>query len=260
MPNFQFKDVDIYYEDVGKGQAVVLIHGFLESVWMWKDIAPILAEKKRVISIDLPGHGRSNCIDYVHTMDEMAEVIFALLKSLRIRKAALVGHSMGGYVALAFAEFYPDVVRNLVLYQSTAKSDSEWKKKDRQRAINLIKQNHKSFIRQSIPMLFRPKNRVAYGRQITELKQEALKTSKQGIIAALTGMKDRPNREILLKFSPYPVHIIASDMDPRIPFEESIYLADISDEVHLHTITGCGHMSYIEAFDSAIECLQISLK
>lgn len=259
MPNIRFKDADIYFEDVGSGPAVVLIHGFLESLWMWKEIGPVLAKRMRIICLDLPGHGKSECLGYVHTMDEMADVVHALLKSLRIRKASLVGHSMGGYVALAFAEHYPDMIRNLVLYQSTAKSDSDWKKKDRQRAIELIKKNHKSFIRQSIPMLFRAKNRLTHSEKIKELKEEALKTSKQGVIAALSGMKDRPNREILLKFSPYPVHIIASDMDPRIPLEESEYLASISDEVHLHLIKGCGHMSYIEDLKGAIESLRQSL-
>ena len=167
-----------------------------------------------------------------------------------------MGTPLGGYVALAFAEQYPDKVRTLVLYQSTARADSEWKKKDRQRAIELIKKNHQSFIRQSIPMLFRSKNRKRLAKQIKELKNEALKTSKQGVIAALTGMKDRPNREVLLKFSPYPVHIIASDMDPRIPLEESKYLESISEDVQLHLIKGSGHMSYLEDPESTIILLK----
>jgi pimeloyl-ACP methyl ester carboxylesterase len=256
MPRILFKGVEIHYEEHGSGSTVLLIHGFLESTWMWKDIAPELAKQHRVIVIDLPGHGKSESIGYVHTMEEMAEACHTLMKSLRIRKVSLVGHSMGGYVALAFAEQYPDKVRTLVLYQSTARADSEWKKKDRQRAIELIKKNHQSFIRQSIPMLFRSKNRKRLAKQIKELKNEALKTSKQGVIAALTGMKDRPNREVLLKFSPYPVHIIASDMDPRIPLEESKYLESISEDVQLHLIKGSGHMSYLEDPESTIILLK----
>ncbi len=260
MPNILYKGAKILFQDDGAGSTVVLIHGFLESIWIWRKIVPILSKRFRVITLDLPGHGGSACTGDVHTMNEMAEVVNAVLISLRIRRASLVGHSMGGYVALAFAEQYPDKVRNLVLYQSTAKADSERKKKDRQRAINLIKANHKTFIRQSIPMLFRAKNRKAFNGCLKELKTEALKTSKQGVIAALTGMKDRPNREILLKFSSYPVHIIASDMDPRIPFEESQSLAEISADIYLHEIKGCGHMSYIEAFDETINCIEKSLR
>lgn len=246
----------MHYEDLGKGPAVVLIHGFLESTWMWKDIAPELARGHRVICVDLPGHGHSDCIGYVHTMEEMAEVVHAIVTHLKLRKASLVGHSMGGYVALAFAELYPDNVRTLVLYQSTSRADSAWKKRDRQRAIQLIKQNYKSFIRKSIPALFRPVNRKRCRAEINALKEEALKTPVQGIIAALDGMRQRPDREILLRFPPYPVHIIASDKDPRIPLGESQEQAAVSESVHLHLIKGSGHMSYIEAREEATRLLK----
>ena len=95
MPRILFKGVEIHYEEHGSGSTVLLIHGFLESTWMWKDIAPELAKQHRVIVIDLPGHGKSESIGYVHTMEEMAEACHTLMKSLRIRKVSLVGHSIG---------------------------------------------------------------------------------------------------------------------------------------------------------------------
>lgn len=259
MPKLRFKGINIHYTDQGKGSAIVLVHGFLESIWMWKDIAPVLAKKHRVICIDLPGHGQSDCIGYVHSMEEMAEAVYHVLKNMRIRKATLVGHSMGGYVVLAFAEQYPDNVRSLVLYQSTAKADSEAKKLDRVRASQLIKENHITFVKHSISFLFRPVNRTKFKLEIEALTAEALKTTKQGIIAALAGMRDRPSREILLKFPPYPVHIIASDKDPRIPLEEAESLAAISAAVHLHIIRGCGHMSYIEDLPASLSALKRSV-
>ena len=109
-------------------------------------------------------------------------------------------------------------------------------------------------------MLFRPKNRAIFREQINELKSEALKTSRQGVIAALTGMRDRPNREIILKFAPYPVDIIASDYDPRIPLEESIYLSELSENVNLVLIKGAGHISYIEALDDTIQAFKQVMK
>lgn len=253
MASFDFKGVNISFEEQGSGPAVIFIHGFLENKNMWKHFIPHLAGSRKIICLDLPGHGESDCIGYVHTMEEMAECVYELIGHLNLRRVTLVGHSMGGYVALAFAEKYPDHVRNLVLYQSTARADSEWKKKDRLRAIELVKKNHKSFIRNSIPMLFRPVNRKRYREQINEIKEEALKTPLQGVIAAIDGMRQRPDREILLKFPPYPVHIIAGDKDPRIPIEESVEQAEASDEVHLHVIKGCGHMSYIEAIDETLK-------
>ncbi|GAB5539696.1 MAG: alpha/beta hydrolase [Salibacteraceae bacterium] len=260
MAKHRFKGVDILFETHGKGPATVLIHGFLESKWMWKEFVPVLAQRNRIVLIDLPGHGQSDNIGYVHQMSEMAECVKSVLDSLKVRKATLVGHSMGGYVALAFAEMFPDNIRKLILYQSTARDDSKEKKRDRLRAMKLIKQNHKSFIRQSIPMLFRPKNRTRFRSEINALKSEALKTSRQGIIAAIAGMKDRPNREIILKFAPYPIHIIAGDYDPRIPLSECIEQSQLSSTVSLHIIEGVGHMSYIEAEHETIELFRKLLK
>lgn len=246
MPKISFKGINIHYTEQGRGNAVVLLHGFLESIPMWNGLLPGLMKRHRVVCIDLPGHGDSECIGYVHTMDEMAEAVREVIRHLKLRRVSLLGHSMGGYVALAYAETFPDEVKTLVLYQSTAKADSKWKKRDRLRAMALIKQNHKSFIRQSIPALFRPVNRKRYRSEINELKEEALKMPLQGIIAALDGMRQRPSRELLLKFPPYPVHIVASDRDPRIPLDECIELSKLSESVELHVLKGCGHMSYIE--------------
>lgn len=245
MPKLRFKDVDIHFTDIGKGPAVVLIHGFLENVSMWAFVQETL-KSKRTICVDLPGHGESDCIGYVHTMEEMADAVLAVLRHLKIRRISLVGHSMGGYVALALAEKEPDMLRSLTLYHSTARADTMWKKRDRERAIKLIKVNHKSFVRTSIPMLFKPSNRKRLGSEIKLLKSEALNTSKQGIVAALSGMRLRPNREVLLKFPPFPVFIIAGDKDPRIPLEESVQLSEISEFVQLNVIEGCGHMSFLE--------------
>lgn len=250
MPTVDFKQVKIWYEEQGKGSAVVLLHGFLEASWMWKDIWPELAKRHRVIMIDLPGHGQSDCIGYVHTMEEMADAVSAVIQELGIRRATLVGHSMGGYVSLAFAEKYPDVVKTLVLMQSTALADSEQANLNRLRAIELVKANHKSFVKKSVPLLFRPVNRTKFKEQVNWVKEQCLKTPPQGIIAAVEGMRQRPNREVLLKFPPFEVHLIAGEKDPRISIEESRYLATISEYVQLHEIKGCGHMSYIEDLEN----------
>jgi pimeloyl-ACP methyl ester carboxylesterase len=259
MPKLRFKDINIWYSDQGTGSAVVLLHGFLEASWMWTDLIAPLSKRFRVICIDLPGHGKSDCIGYVHSMDEMAEVVFAVLHELKLRRVNLVGHSMGGYVALAFAERWPDHVKNLLLYQSTARADDPDRKRDRDRVIELAKTNHKSLVRKSIPMLFRPVNRTKMKDRVNEIKALALQTPVQGIIAALAGMRDRPNRELLLKFPPYPVHIIAGEKDPRIPLSESMELAAISDHVQLHVIKGSGHMSYAEAPDATLQLFQETL-
>lgn len=248
MPQFTYRSVSFYYTDTGSGPAVVFLHGFLENQSMWHRLAGDLPKKYRKITLDLPGHGQSGNLGYIHTMEGMAEVVRALTDHLKLRKISLAGHSMGGYVALAFAERYPDMIRGLILMNSTAYADSPPKKTDRDRAIALVKQNPKSFIRQSIPHLFRPKNRALYRPEINALKQQALLTSKQGIVAALEGMKVRPDREVLLHFGPYPVLFIAARHDPVIPF--SLSAPQLDAERVRPCITENGHMAHIEDYET----------
>ena len=115
-----FKNANISFSDQGKGTAVVLIHGFLENATMWKNVVPEISKRNRVVTIDLLGHGKTDCLGYIHTMELFAATIAAVLKALRIRKCVLVGHSLGGYIALAFAEKYPQKVKGLCLMNATS--------------------------------------------------------------------------------------------------------------------------------------------
>ena len=124
MIYFNFKNTKISYTDSGEGNTLILLHGFLENKKMWQHFTPALAKNNRVVTVDLLGHGQSDCLGYVHTMELQAEMVFALLAHLNIKKVSSVGHSMGGYVALAFAEMYPDAIQNLVLLNSTPAADS----------------------------------------------------------------------------------------------------------------------------------------
>ena len=121
MKTITYKNTKISFTDEGKGTAVVLLHGFLENKTMWKAFVPELSKKYRVITVDLLGHGETECLGYVHAMEDQADMLFALLLHLKIRKVVLVGHSMGGYVALAFAELYPDYMKGLFLLNSKSK-------------------------------------------------------------------------------------------------------------------------------------------
>lgn len=243
----KYKKAKIHFTDSGKGSTVVLIHGFLENTTMWRPFLSELKKRNRIICIDLPGHGKSECFGYTHTVEEMAECVKAVLKSKNIRKAKLIGHSLGGYVALAFADLYPDNTKGICLFFSTSRADSPQKKKDRNRAIDVVKQNHKSFIRATFPILFRSKHRLLKKAEIKAAKEEALKTSKQGIIAALEGMKKRPSREILLKFPPYPIHLIAGERDPIIPIKTIEQQMTRSENITGTVLKEPGHMGHLEA-------------
>ncbi|MBU2950659.1 alpha/beta hydrolase [Tamlana agarivorans] len=239
-----FKGTNIHYTDSGKGHAVVLLHGFLESSKIWRSLLPELSKKNRVICIDLLGHGKTGCIGYVHTMEDMAEAVEAVLKQLRIRRSTFIGHSMGGYVALAFAEKNPDNLKGLCLLNSTASSDSPEKQLNRTRTIATIKKNHNTFIRIAITNLFRPKNRIIFRDQIKQLIKDAQQTPLQGIIAALEGMKIRDNREALLHFTPFKKMMIAGKRDPVLNYETLLEQIEGSQVEFIEFPDG--HMSFIE--------------
>lgn len=162
-------------------------------------ICRFFSKTHRVITIDLLGHGESDPLGYVHEMEENANVVNEVLEFLKIEKAIILGHSMGGYVGLAFAELYPQKIQKLVLQNSTSREDSSEKKTNRTRAIKAVKQNYVSFVSLAIANLFSENNRTRLAEEIEKVKTEALKTPLQGIVASLEGMKIRKDREWLLQ-------------------------------------------------------------
>lgn len=250
MKQILFKNTNISYSDNGKGTAIVLLHGFLENKGMWDFYIPEFAKKNRVITIDLLGHGETECLSYVQTMEDNADAVHAVLLELRIRKAIFVGHSMGGYVALAFAELYPDTIKGLVLLNSTARADSEERKTNRDRAIKAVKQSFINFVSLSIANLFSENNRERLAAVIEKVKKEALQTPLQGIVASLEGMKIRQDREVLLHLTPFPKLLILGEKDPVLNYEETKEQIE-NTSVKLVTFPD-GHMSHIENQDQLL--------
>ncbi|HEY9178769.1 MAG TPA: alpha/beta hydrolase [Flavipsychrobacter sp.] len=117
------------YNMYGKGDVIVLLHGFPLDSSLWDKIVPTLAEDYLVIVPDLPGSGKSTFEGNELSIDEMAESVRLILVKEQVNKVVLAGHSMGGYVALAFADLYPDAVKGLALVHSSARSDTEEKKR-----------------------------------------------------------------------------------------------------------------------------------
>lgn len=255
-----YKNVKITYYTYGspKGKTIVWLHGFLEDSRMWTYLMDNLPHTFRHIFIDLPGFGKSQCIAYVHTMDEMAQVVKAVLRKLKIRKAAFIGHSMGGYVSLAFGELYPESVRALCLFHSTAASDSPEKINNRNRGIEIAKKNPQLFARTTFQGLFAEWAHDMYKKQIDEQTEVATGTSVQGIVAALEGMKVRPDRTVLLHFAPFPVYHIVGDEDPVFTGQS------LDDQLNAPKVKSftikAGHMSHIENCDQLIPVLDTFFK
>ena len=239
-----YKNSGVYYKDIGEGPAVVLLHGFLETSAMWKDFIPELSRNNRVICVDLLGHGKTDCIGYVHTMEAMADAVLAVLNHLKIDSAKFIGHSMGGYVALALAKKQWQLFNGLCLMNSTFEPDNEERKLMRTRAIKMAHTNYESLIRMSFVNLFAPESKSKFKKEFDEALELALQTSVQGYIAAQEGMKLRSNRFDVFKNLSGKKLIIVGNKDSLIDgkkIEEQIKNTSIKFEELSE-----GHMSHIE--------------
>lgn len=256
--NILHKNTNVFFTSTGKGNAIVLLHGFLENSTMWKNIIPSLSKRNRVICIDLLGHGLTESHGYLHIMNDQAKMVKAVLDSLKLRKYVLIGHSMGGYIALAYAKLFPKNLKGLCLMNSTALPDTKEKKLNRDRGIKAVKQNHKTFVRIAIPMLFSGKSKTLYSTEIKEVTNEALKISPQGIIAALEGMKIREDLTSVYKTASFPIQLIIGKEDPALDYTT---LKAQTEKTNVTVVEfPDGHMSHIENKTELIEAFSTFLK
>ncbi|GGZ44488.1 alpha/beta fold hydrolase [Mesonia mobilis] len=247
-----YKNIQIAFTVEGKGKTIVLLHGFLESSTILKNVVSAFKETHQLVTIDLLGHGKTEKLGYIHSMETMAETVHAVLAELKIEKASIIGHSMGGYVALAFAEKFPQQLEKLILLNSSTVADSEERKENRDRAKRLVKQNKQAFISMAIKNLFTYENRNALRTEIDALVEEAVQLPEENIIASVEGLKNRKDRtEILQQYSGEKI-IIAGKNDPVVPFKEIEAIAEKTNSTFISFEDG--HMSYLE---NKVELLKV---
>ncbi len=251
-----FRKVKVRFSDKGKGRVVVLLHGFLESLEVFEELASRLSKTFRVISIDLPGHGQTPSVGYIHSMELMAQCVKAVMDSLHLRKYVVVGHSMGGYVALAYTELFPQHVKGLCLFHSTAMPDSDERKRDRERVAEIVMKDHKEFVSGLIPKLFAPQNLTLLRDEVGLAKKIALNTPKEGIVAALRGMKERPLREMILKKAQCPVLFIIGKKDVILAWENLLLLTSLPKRSYYIVLEHAGHMGFYEAPQETFKALR----
>ncbi len=240
----EHKGIQVFYTDQGFGKPIVLLHGFLESSNMWTSLIPDLLKTHRVITIDLLGHGQTGCLGYVHSMELMAETVDAVLIHLNIENKTIIGHSMGGYVALAMAEKNPNSMQGLCLMNSTFLPDSEERKMLRTRANLMAQTNFDNLVRMSFTNLFSLKSKETHKQELEIALTEALKTSVQGYMAANEGMKLRTDKTQLFRTLPTKKLLIIGKKDPILD-ADSVKKQLKGTDVDIVELTE-GHMSHIE--------------
>ena len=251
-----FKNTTIRFKDEGKGTVVVLLHGYLESLEIWSEFSADLAEHCRVVSIDLPGHGKSGVIEKVHTMKLLAQIVKSVMDHLNTDKYLMVGHSLGGYIALAFLELFPECLSGLSLFHSHPLADSNEVIENRKREIKLVENGKKDLIYTvNIPKAFATDNLEKFSEQVNYAKEIAMDISEEGIIAVLNGMINRPDRSDILARTSLPFLWILGKKDNYIPYEVIVKKIELPKQGKLITLENSGHMGFMEAKGESLNAI-----
>lgn len=258
MPTIKFDTTVVHYSISGHGPVMVWLHGYLESKNIWKNLIGCFDEHFTNICIDLLGHGDSGILSDTHLPILQAQAVNEVLKNLGVNKCTLIGHSMGGYVALAYLEEFEMKVSGIVLMNSTCYSDSEEKKDIRKRAIRIVDDQKDVYIKLGVSNLFSKESKQNHKELIVHFVNEALKTSTLGIKAALRGMMLRPDRTHVLKNFNRKKLLISGKEDVLIDTIGSEKEATFTNSNFLQ-LKG-GHMSFLEDDESLIYNLLQFLK
>lgn len=250
-------DAVLHVADSGKGEkCVVLLHGYLESMYVWDDFLPLLTPKVRVVTVDIPGHGISDAIAEKQTMELMADTLRDMLDAMGIERVTMVGHSMGGYIALAFCEKYPERLDGVVLLSSTPNADTDEKKENRRREIALVRAGKKDMLAAVAPEAgFAEQNRKRLRDYIEDLVEQVHMTEEDGIVALLEGMIARKDQNEMLRQSAVRQLFILGKKDGYIPVEVAEAFIAKNPQAEVAWLEESGHMGFIEEPAACAEAL-----
>lgn len=250
-----YKEKLLSYNIIGEGFPIVFLHGYLETNEIWSDFALKLSAHYKVICPDLPGHGKSEEFEQ-QTIEIMAEAVNFLLNQLKIEKIFLVGHSMGGYVTLAFAELFPEKIKSFCLFHSHPFADNEEKKNNRLHEIELLKKGKKHIlINMGVPKMFAQeyidKRKELLGKSL----QIASNITASGMIACLTAMMKRPDRSVFLMNSNFPVLLILGKHDEYFSYKDISAYSNKIKQIKTVVLEKSGHLGMFEEPEISLQLL-----
>jgi pimeloyl-ACP methyl ester carboxylesterase len=256
MPFFESSNGRVHFETIGSGPVLVLLHGFLENLEMWQEMLPTLSKSYQVVQIDLCGHGKSPVLKTKPAISLMAKSVNEVLADLKINRFMVVGHSMGGYVALELLKQSPDQIVGLCLYHSTASADSEEKRENRDRAIKAVNANKQDFIIAAIPQLFSPENQTKCAVEIENAIEVARRTRMEGILYCLKAMKLRNDHSKLVTSNAHKIFYVVGEYDSVLPLTMMQQEMQLVNRYHRIVLKDTGHMSHLEKPDLALKALK----
>ncbi|CAA7392406.1 alpha/beta fold hydrolase [Chryseobacterium fistulae] len=249
----------LHFEKKGNGkETLVLLHGFMENLSIWNDLEMHLSKDFSLLKIDLPGHGQSDILAEIHTMELMAQEVKKVLDAQNLEKIHLLGHSMGGYISLAFAEKYPEKLKSLTLFFSTYFPDDEDKKQQRIKSYRIIKEAFPNYVKAGIPNLFNPNERdILEGKMETAL-EVALSTNNLGALACVKGMVERTDKKHILENLNAKILILAGKHDNAVKTE--MMIKNLPERTYLKSyIIDCGHNGHWEKPSICAEIINTEL-
>lgn len=248
----------IAYTKSGKGPALILIHGFPEDGGLWRLVKDTFSKHFTLLIPDMPGTGKSTFVGEDISIEELAEAVFAVVQDAvpAAERVVVCGHSMGGYIALAFAELYSERLAGFGLLHSTTKNDNEEKVLKRQKSIQLIRKGGKEpFINGMIPNLFSPQTKQEQPQLLEEQSNRGQALKDNTLIAFYQAMINRPDRTFIFEGLNVPVLLLMGLYDEVIPNEDGMSLAKFSDVTFVSIMDRSGHMSMLEQPEDFAEAL-----
>lgn len=246
----------VKYSDLGRGNTIVLLHGYLGTGEVWHPLEKLLAKNHRVISVDLPGHGESEATGETHTVEYLADAVREVIMQTGEKKVLLIGHSLGGYVTLAFAEKFPDLLSGYVLFHSHPFADSPEAITKRKREIFVVRAGKKDIMYPaSISMMFAEQNLEKMPEALTRSKKIASQNSAEGIIAMLNSMMARPSRSSLVERGALPLLWILGRHDLYFSPEKALGDIKIPGNARVVILENSGHLGFVEETDFSAELI-----
>jgi len=245
----------IHFFEKGKGQPLVLIHGYCETGNMWLDFTEVLSNEFRVLCPDLPGIGNSPISGDQLSLEEVAVSLEEWMESNQIENPILIGHSLGGYVSLALLELMGNRIKAIGLFHSTAFADDADKKAMRNRTITFLRKNGvEKFVTSFVPPLFPENRREELTKEIESAIEEGKRSSLDGLIAYAGAMRNRPDRLEGLRNYAGSKLLIAGTADGAVKIEASRTQKDTF--THYFELQGVGHMGMIEQKSETLEIVK----
>jgi 3-oxoadipate enol-lactonase len=247
MTHAKLNDIQIAYDDVGSGPAIVLVHGYPFNRTMWDEQVAVLRDKYRIVRLDLRGHGESESSGGPATMNLMAQDIASLLDQLNISRAVIGSLSMGGYVTLAFYSLFPTRVEKLVLADTRAQADTEEGKKVRaEQSQKILTEGMAGVVDTMLPKLLAPETVSKRPEVVKRVRAMMLQTKPEGAAAALAGMAQREDQIERLADIRVPTLILVGREDAITPVADSEKMHAGIEGSQLNIIENAGHVSNIE--------------